>query len=132
MILKMGFCSTKFEVGCAPLVQSETHFLGGRCPSFESFAAYGFLLAKITLKDPLLTMILCVLIEIQDKANLGQKNDFQRTRKSTLVPQRIMVSNGSLTDKMGKTQYRFVDLNSGINSNLILNKHPPLPPSKKD
>ena len=33
--------------------------------------------------------------------------------------------------KMDKTQYPFVDRSFGINSNLILNRHPPLPLSKK-
>ena len=34
--------------------------------------------------------------------------------------------------KNGQKQYPFVDLSFGMNSNLILNRHPPLPPSKKD
>ena len=33
--------------------------------------------------------------------------------------------------KMGKRQYPFVDLSFAMNSNLILNRHPPLQPSKK-
>ena len=48
------------------------------------------------LKDPLLTMILCALIE---KA----KKDFQITGKSPLASQRIMVSNGSLKIQMTGT-----------------------------
>ena len=41
-------------------------------------------------------MTLCAPNETQDKGNLGQK-DFKIMRKSTLVPRRIMVSNGSLS-----------------------------------
>ena len=53
---------------------------------------------QILIKDLLLTMTLCAPNEAQDKGNLGQK-DFQIIRKSTLVPQRIMVSYGSLKAK---------------------------------